>query len=107
LTEPRADAGDHVGSARALAQGRGERIDRRRSVAEDDVLLRREVAEHRRARDVGPFGDVVDRGAREALVGEQCHAGLVDRGARRALLTFSQAGHNSSNYNTPSNFQLS
>jgi AcrR family transcriptional regulator len=80
-------------AAAALAQARAEQLDHGGPVAEDELLLGRVVAEHRRAGDVGRLGDLVDRRGREALAGEQVHRGIAQRDAGRALLPLPEAGH--------------
>jgi hypothetical protein len=100
---PVADAVEHV---RGVAQRLGQGFDGERRVREDQVLLRREVAEDGGAGDVRGRGDVVDRRAREATLGEEPHRGLVDRRARRPLLAFPQSGH-VANPTTRSIFRLS
>jgi hypothetical protein len=85
LVEPGAHDGDGGLVVGALAQTGAERVDGGAGFAEDDLLLGREVAEDRRARDVGRVGDLVDRRSSEALAGEQLHRRVADRVARRAL----------------------
>ena len=90
---PRSQRAHDRDRGRRLAQRRLERLDRLRRLAEDDVLLRREVAEDGRARDVGRLGDLVDRRAAEAVLGEQAHRAVMDRVARRLLLALPQTAH--------------
>ena len=54
----------------APAQTLCQRVELRRKVGEDDVLLRGEVAEERAWRDVRRLGDVGDRGLLEASLVE-------------------------------------
>ena len=95
-------AGIVAGASRSCI---GERGQRERRVAEDDVLLRGEVGEDRGARDVGRLGDLLHRRRREAVLGEQPHAGVVDRLARGVLLALPQSG--SCRHHTPSIIRLS
>jgi len=60
-------------------------------VVEDQVLLRREVAEEGGLRDVGGLDDLLDRGGVIALLTEQAQGARLDRGPGPGLLAFPQS----------------
>src|SRR4029453_18842323 len=76
----------------AVVQLAAERLERLREVREDHVLLGGEVAEERARRDVGPLGDVRDRGLVVPALVEQAQGGRDDRLARALLLAFTETG---------------
>ena len=60
-------------------------------VGEEHVFLGGEVAEEGAGRDLAGLRDLLDRGAVEALAGEQLHGGVVQRLARARLLALPEA----------------